>query len=83
MYTRVPVLAIAGCTVLIVLGLALATITPSLGTFGTVVTVVGIVLLAAFLIVAFLFAWHGDQKRAWGPGSLRREYRDEQAAKRK
>ena len=83
MFTRLPVLTIAGCVTLIVLGLALATISPSLGALGTVVTIVGIVLLMAFLIVAFLYAWHGDQKRAWGPGSLRREYRDEQAAKRK
>ena len=79
MYGR-PVLVVAGCAALIVIGLALATVTPVLG---TVVTVAGIVLLMAFLLVVFLYAWRGDQKRAWGPGSLHREYRDEQAAKRK
>ena len=77
---RSPFLAVAGCAALIVIGLALATVMPVLG---TVVTVVGIVLLMAFLAVVFLNARRGDQKRAWGPGSLYREYRDEQAAKRK
>ena len=80
---RSPVLAVAGCAALIFIGLGLVTVTPSLGTLGTVVTGVGIVLLMAYLIVVFRIAWSGDQKRAWGPGSLRREYRDEQAAKRK
>lgn len=77
---RAPVLAVAGCAALIVIGLALVTVTPVLG---TVVAVAGIVLLLLFLAVVFLNAWRGDQKRAWGPGSLYREYRDEQAAKRK
>jgi hypothetical protein len=77
---RTPVLAVAGGAALIILGLVLATVSSPLG---TVITVVGIVLLAAFLIFAFRTAWSGDQKRAWNPGSLRREYRDEQAAKRK
>jgi hypothetical protein len=71
---------VAGCAALIVAGLALATVNSSLG---TVVLVAGIVLLMAYLIVVFRIAWGGDQKRAWGPGSLRREHRDEQAAKRK
>lgn len=78
--SRSPVLAVAGCAALIVIGLALATVAPSLG---TVVTVAGIVLLMVFLIAVYREAWRGDQGRAWGPGSLRREYRDEQAAKRK
>lgn len=77
---RAPVLAVAGCAALIVIGLALVGVTPVLG---TVVAVAGIVLLLLFLAVVFLNAWRGDQKRAWGPGSLYREYRDEQAAKRK
>lgn len=77
---RAPVLAVAGCAALIVIGLALVSVTPVLG---TVVAVAGIVLLLLFLAVVFLNAWRGDQKRAWGPGSLYREYRDEQAAKRK
>jgi hypothetical protein len=77
--TRTPVLAVAGCAALIILGLVLATVGSPLG---TVFTVVGIVMLGAFLIFAFRIAWGGDQKRAWNPGSLRREYREEQAAKR-
>jgi hypothetical protein len=64
---RSPVLAVAGCAALIFIGLGLVTVTPSLGTLGTVVTGVGIVLLMAYLIVVFRITWSGDQKRAWGP----------------
>ena len=75
-----PVLVTAGCAALIVGGLALSTVAPLLG---TVVAVAGMVLSVGLLAAVFLYAWHGDQKRAWGPGSLYREYRDEQTAKRK
>lgn len=78
-----PVFVMAACVAMVVIGLALVTVTPSLEALGTVVTVVGIVLLMAYLIVVFRRAWSGDQKRAWGPGSLHREWRDEEAAKRK
>jgi hypothetical protein len=75
-----PVRVVAGCALLIVVGLALATVTPSLG---TVIAVAGIVLLGAYLIVVFETAWRGDQKRAWDPGSLYREDREERARNRK
>ena len=74
-----PVLAIAGCAVVTIIGLVLATVGSPLG---TVLTVAGIALWLIYLIGVFRLAWSGDQKRAWGPGSLRREYRDEQTAKR-
>jgi hypothetical protein len=73
-----PVLVITGLVVVIVIGLALAPISSPLG---TAVTVIGTVLLAGFLIVAYVAAWRGDQKRAWSPGSLRREYLAELKAK--
>jgi hypothetical protein len=72
--------AVATCAALIVVGLALASVAPELG---TVVAVAGIVLLGAYLVMVFRVAWGGDQKRAWGPGSLYREHREEQAAKRR
>lgn len=72
------VLAIAGLGAVIVIGLALATVVPSIG---TAIAVVGIVTLALLLVAVFLIAWRGDQKRAWGPGSLRREYLEERRAK--
>lgn len=75
-----PVLAIAGCAALTIIGLLLAVVGSPLG---TVLTVAGIALWLVFLVRVFRLAWSGDQKRAWGPGSLRREYREEQAAKRK
>jgi len=77
---RSPVLVVAGCALLIVIGLAAATVAPSLG---TVIAVAGIVLLAVYLIVVYLIAWRGDQWRAWVPGSLYREDREERASKRK
>jgi hypothetical protein len=74
-----PVLVIAGCAALTIIGLVLATVgSPP----GTVLTIAGIALWLLYLIGVFRLAWSGDQKRAWGPGSLRREYRDEQVAKR-
>ena len=75
-----PVLAIAGCAALTIIGLLLAVVGSPLG---TVLTVAGIALWLVFLVRVFRLAWSGDQKRAWGPGSLRREYREEQAAIRK
>ena len=75
-----PVFVIAGCAALTIIGLVLATVGSPLG---TVLTVAGIALWLVLLIRVFRQAWSGDQKRAWGPGSLRREYREEQAAKRK
>ena len=75
-----PVLAIAGCAALTIIGLLLAVVGSPLG---TVLTVAGLALWLVFLVRVFRLAWSGDQKRAWGPGSLRREYREEQAAKRK
>jgi hypothetical protein len=77
---RSPVLVVAGCAALIVVGLVLATASASLG---AVVTVAGILLLAGYLIYVFRLAWSGDQKRAWAPGSLRREAHDEQPPKLK
>jgi hypothetical protein len=78
--SRMPIVAVAGCAALIIGGLALATAMP---VAGTVIAIVGIVLLAGYLAAVFLLAWHGDQKRAWDPGSLRREHREEEAARRK
>ena len=75
-----PVFAIAGCAALTLIGLVLAVVGSPLG---AVITVAGIALWLVYLIRVFLLAWSGDQKRAWGPGSLRRDYREEQAAKRK
>jgi len=77
---RSPFVIVAAFAALIIIGLALATVAPELG---TVVAVAGIVLLAVYLLTVFRVAWNGDQKRAWNPGSLYREHRDEQAAKRK
>jgi chromate transport protein ChrA len=78
-----PAVIIAGCVAMILLGLVLVTVSPSLDALGSTVAVAGIVLLAAYLIVVFRRAWSGDQKRAWAPGSLRREAREEQDAKRR
>jgi hypothetical protein len=75
-----PFVIVTTFAALIVVGLALATLAPKLG---TMVAVAGIVLLAAYLLTVFRVAWNGDQKRAWDPGSLYREHGNEQAAKRK
>lgn len=77
---RTPVLAIAGGAVVVIFGLVLSSTGSAIG---TVITVVGIVLLMAFLLMVFRAAWSGDQKRAWDPGSLRREDRDERGAERR
>jgi 4-hydroxybenzoate polyprenyltransferase len=75
-----PVAAVIGFTAVTVVGLVLATLGAPLG---GVVAVAGLVLVMATLIVIYRIAWRRDQKRAWDPGSLRREYRAEQEARRK
>lgn len=72
--------ALVGGGALIVLGLLLVGVSSWLG---TVVALAGIVLVCLVLLRAYRIAWSGDQWRAWDPGSLRREDRDSQAAKRK
>jgi predicted membrane channel-forming protein YqfA (hemolysin III family) len=78
-----PVFAIAGCVAVVVVGLLLVTVAPSLAGLGAVITVAGLALLVAYLAGVLFYAWRGDQKRALDPGSLVREWREEEAAKRK
>jgi hypothetical protein len=70
---------VGACAGLIVIGFALETVAPPLG---TVVALVGMAVLALYLAAVVVYAWRGDQKRPWDPGSLRREYEAEQRAKR-
>ena len=67
---------VAAGAVLILLALSLAILTPSLG---TVVTFAGLVLLVAFLVVAFRGARNGDERRAGRTNS----HRNERTGKRK
>ena len=65
---------------LIVLGLSPVIVSPSPG---TVVTVAGILLLVAFVVVVFRGVWRPDERRAERPDPPRREHRGNRVMKRK
>lgn len=77
---RSPLLVIAACAAVIILGLALAGVS---STAGSVIALIGIAALGAFLVFAQVKAARNDPGLYYTPGKARREWKAEQEAARR